>query len=244
VGSIAAMLGVTLFQSIMGGWKIRSIFVVTTVMRCMAGLFDIVMVNRINITLGISDKAMYMLGDAIIYEVAYMMNFMPVVVLISKLCPKDMESTTYAVLAGFANFGQQVSSTLGVMMISQHEIKTEVPCQWEGLTAMILWAHVIIPTATVIPLSYVLIPDAKMTDDLTAGLFADAPATVEAVLPSVPHEDAACEARGCDDDGDDDYDGTASTAGARLQEGTKMQPKGAVENALGGKAEGDTVRLL
>lgn len=51
-----AMIGVMLFQGVMGGWRIRSIFVATTVMRCLAGCFDIMMVNRANIRMGISDK--------------------------------------------------------------------------------------------------------------------------------------------------------------------------------------------
>lgn len=137
----------------------RKIFWTTTLIRCIAGLFDIIMVERINKAFGISDKVFYMLGDAIIYELAYMMNFMPTVVLISKLCPKDVESTTYALLAGFANFGQQVSRTLGVMFITAFDIRTEVPCKWDGLSVIIALTHVVIPLV-MIPLSFILIPGA------------------------------------------------------------------------------------
>ena len=35
-----------------------------------------------------------------------MLEFMAGVILTSKLCPREMESTVYAVLAGFQNFGQ------------------------------------------------------------------------------------------------------------------------------------------
>jgi hypothetical protein len=71
-------------------------------------VFDIIIVQRWNIALGISDKNMFMIGDAIIYDICYTLNFMPAVLLTSKLCPKEIESTTYALLAGFQNFGQQV----------------------------------------------------------------------------------------------------------------------------------------
>mmetsp|Transcript_28609 Transcript_28609/g.66872 ORF Transcript_28609/g.66872 Transcript_28609/m.66872 type:complete len:587 (-) Transcript_28609:74-1834(-) len=206
VGSIAAMAGVALFQHVMGEWRMRKIFVTTTILRSLAGLFDIIMVERVNIAIGISDKWMYMLGDAIIYEVAYMLNFMPVVVLISKLCPKDMESTTYAVLAGFSNFGQQVASTLGIVFITGYGIKSEVttkcsatgatgctlnvtaidesgnvcpaldcfeiPCKWDNLSVIIFLTHILIPLA-IVPLSFVLIPDAACTDDMSSGLFGD-----------------------------------------------------------------------
>ncbi len=38
-----------------------------------------------------------------------MLEFMAGVVLTSKLCPRELESTVYALLAGYQNFGQVVS---------------------------------------------------------------------------------------------------------------------------------------
>eukprot|EP00493_Phyllostaurus_siculus_P027933 UN28281 len=40
-------------------------------------------------------------------------NFMPAVILTAKLCPKNLEATTYAMLAGFQNFGRQVATAVG-----------------------------------------------------------------------------------------------------------------------------------
>ena len=165
VAAIASWIGVILFQTVMGNWGIRRIFWVSVVLRCAGGIFDIVIVKRWNIAMGISDKAMYMVGDAIIYDICYTLNFMPAVLLTSKLCPKDMEATTYALLAGFQNFGQQVSRTIGVALISMFDIQTEPPCKWEGLPELIAFAHIILPLVLV-PLTFVLIPDAKSTDNL------------------------------------------------------------------------------
>jgi hypothetical protein len=36
-----------------------------------------------------------MLGDAIVFQLCATLDFMPAVVLTSKLCPKDVESTVY-----------------------------------------------------------------------------------------------------------------------------------------------------
>lgn len=46
---------------------------VTTVLRVVASVFDVVIINRYNIAIGISDKVMYMAGDNILYQVAYML---------------------------------------------------------------------------------------------------------------------------------------------------------------------------
>ena len=45
-----------------------------------------------------------MLGDAIVFQLVSSLEFMPAIVLTSKLCPKDVEATVYALLAGFQNF--------------------------------------------------------------------------------------------------------------------------------------------
>ena len=165
VAAIASCLGVILFQTVMAGWELRRIFWVSVLLRCAGGVFDVIIVQRWNIALGISDKAMYMVGDAIIYDICYTLNFMPAVLLTSKLCPKDLESTTYALLAGFQNFGQQVARTLGVALITLFDIRTEAPCKWEGLSALIAVAHMILPLILV-PLTFVLLPPVKITVDL------------------------------------------------------------------------------
>ena len=70
VGVAWAGVGVLLFQSVMGGWNMRKIFWVSVLLRCAGGVFDIVIIKRWNLAMGISDKAMYMVGDAIIYDVS------------------------------------------------------------------------------------------------------------------------------------------------------------------------------
>ncbi|EKX44907.1 hypothetical protein GUITHDRAFT_109326 [Guillardia theta CCMP2712] len=177
VGSIAAWAGVILFQAIMGNWRLRRIFWVSVVLRCAGGIFDILIVNR-----DIGQDHVHgdlfcgslhrmtggKIGDAIIYEVCYTLNFMPAVVLTSKLCAKDLEATTYAMLAGFQNFGQQVSRTVGVFFITIFNIRTDAPCSWDGLSLLIAVAHIFLPLLLV-PLTFYLIPDLKITDDLLGG---------------------------------------------------------------------------
>jgi len=96
-----------------------------------------------------------------------MMNFMPEIVLISKLCPPGMESTVYALLAGFSNFGTAVGSSIGAFATDQFDILTpkDGPCNFDNLTWLIIVGHVILPLLTV-PLTFLLIPNARMTDDL------------------------------------------------------------------------------
>eukprot|EP00041_Stephanoeca_diplocostata_P019894 m.433169 g.433169 ORF g.433169 m.433169 type:complete len:562 (-) comp21417_c0_seq4:1306-2991(-) len=74
--SLAGILGVTLFHAVMNGWHFRPTFWVTVVLRCAAGMFDLIMVKRWNKDVNIPDKVMFMMGATIVYNVAYMMEFM------------------------------------------------------------------------------------------------------------------------------------------------------------------------
>jgi hypothetical protein len=65
-----------------------------------------------------------MLGYNVVFQIAAMLNFMPSVILTSKLCPPEMESTMFALLAGFQNFGSMVAGSLGVVLIHVLQIHT------------------------------------------------------------------------------------------------------------------------
>jgi len=140
-----------------------------------ASVFDVIIINRYNLKIGIGDHVMYMMGDNMIYQVAYMLvsrapalmrecmptcvgfrhsggtcdmtsiapyctfpsqDWMPVIVLTSKLCPAGIESTMYALLAGFQNFGQSIARSVGSFLIASMGIVATAgddgePCNWE-----------------------------------------------------------------------------------------------------------------
>ena len=98
-------------------------------------------------------------------QVAYMLDFMPVVVLTSKVCPRSMESTVYALLAGFQNFGQQIARSIGQFMIGAFAIRTETPCNFDHLTSLLVVCHMLAPLL-VIPFTFILIPDSRVTDEI------------------------------------------------------------------------------
>ncbi|KAJ1483458.1 folate-biopterin transporter [Baffinella frigidus] len=165
VGSITGWIGIVLFQAIMSDWNFRTLFWVTTVIQVVASMFDMVMIARINVSWGVSDKAFYMFGDAVIGNFVWMMASMPMLVLTSKLVPKGLEATTYALLAGFQNFGSVASSQIGIYASQYMGIQTTAPCNFENLNTLVLVCHCLLPLLC-IPLTFLLIPNKKMTDTL------------------------------------------------------------------------------
>ena len=81
-----------------------------------ASLVDIIQFERLNKHMGIPDSV-FMLGKAAVQNTCGMLNFMPTTILISKLCPRGVESTVFALLAGFSNFGGSISGYLGAYIL-------------------------------------------------------------------------------------------------------------------------------
>lgn len=106
-----------------------------------------------------------LLRFSVIYQVAIMLDFMPAVVLTAASCPKGMEATVYALLAGFQNFGSGVARGIGVGLLEKLGVKTTKPCNFENLPLALILGHIVLPLLCV-PLIFVLIPDKLMTEKL------------------------------------------------------------------------------
>ena len=115
---------------------------ISALISSMASIGDLVMVMRWNLRWGIPDKWFYLVGDTILEPIVGMMAFMPGTVLISKMCPKNMEATTFAILASFSNLGNALSGSFGVFAMQYAGIKTDVAedgeCDFTNLPTLIV----------------------------------------------------------------------------------------------------------
>jgi len=69
VGSVAGLAGIAIFQLFLARTWYRRAFWTTTLLQVAAGAMDILIVARVNLRMGISDKAAYLLGDSIVQDV-------------------------------------------------------------------------------------------------------------------------------------------------------------------------------
>lgn len=165
IGSIASVAGVIVFQTHFSRGKFRTAFAAALFIKIFASVFDLVLVTRYNRHIGIPDKVFFAMGDAVIYQVITRIEVMPAIVLTSKVCPRGMEASVYALLVSFQNLGQGVARTVGDGLLDLLNIRTVAPCNFDNLPLAIIIAHVALPLL-IFPLIFVLIPDARMTDDL------------------------------------------------------------------------------
>merc|ERR1719377_313555 len=77
-------------------------YVVGNVLYCFCSMFDIVFYLRLNKQWGMNDH-FFVLGSSAFQTVLGTWLWMPSTVIMSQLCPKGMEATMFALLAGFQN---------------------------------------------------------------------------------------------------------------------------------------------
>lgn len=190
IACFAMVIGVALFQRYLSNSTFRFSLVVTNIIFLIASVFDYVIVKRYNLRFGIPDKVFFIMGEAIIVPAATMLELMPCVVLMSKVCPPGIESTVYSILASYQNLGVIVSRSLGVFLIRWCNIRTVYPCDFSGLPKAIVIGHGILP-ALVFPLVFLLIPKGSMTDDFREiyGSLAETTDEEQAPLIQMGHED-------------------------------------------------------
>ncbi|MEN9216497.1 MAG: folate/biopterin family MFS transporter [Gloeomargarita sp. HHBFW_bins_162] len=115
VTSVAALVGVWLFQRYLRDVPIRRMLLWTTVLSSGLGLTSLLLVTHTNRLLGIPDR-WFSLGDSAILTVMGELAFMPVLVLAARLCPPGIEATLFALLMSVLNLAGGVAHELGALL--------------------------------------------------------------------------------------------------------------------------------
>ncbi|HIK45666.1 MAG TPA: folate/biopterin family MFS transporter [Leptolyngbyaceae cyanobacterium M65_K2018_010] len=115
VTSIAALLGIWVFQRFLRTVPFRTIFAWSTVLSSLLGLTMLLLVTHANRALGIDDQ-WFSLGDSLVLTVMGEIAFMPVLVLSARLCPPGVEATLFALLMSIVNLAGLLSHELGALL--------------------------------------------------------------------------------------------------------------------------------
>jgi folate/biopterin transporter len=115
VTSLAALIGVWIFQRYLKAVPFRTIFGWTTVISALLGLTTLLLVTHTNRALGIDDH-WFSLGDSLVLTVMGQITFMPVLVLAARLCPPGIEATLFAILMSVFNLAGLVSQEGGALL--------------------------------------------------------------------------------------------------------------------------------
>ena len=134
VTSIAALVGVFLFQRFFKTIPFRTIFAWSTVLSAILGMTTLLLVTHANRAIGIDDR-WFSLGDSLVLTVMGQIAFMPVLVLAARLCPKGVEATLFALLMSVTNLAGVVSHEFGALLMHWMAI---TPTNFENLWLLVL----------------------------------------------------------------------------------------------------------
>jgi len=174
VGGIFSLLGIYTYQKYLSKWNYRSIIVFSNVLVSLLSLVDIVMFTRLNVAWGIPDH-FFVLSLGICDTITQQWAYMPMILMMAALCPKGMEATMYALLAGCTNLGTIIASTSGAYLLEYLEVQP-AGLGHEGGQFDNLWrvaaVSAILPMFTVL-LLYRLIPDMVQNSRVLAPAIGD-----------------------------------------------------------------------
>ena len=110
--AFAALAGVALYNGYLKRIPLKKMFFWGTILGTALGSTQLLLISRMNLELGISDK-MFALTDTAVLTVLGEVSFLPVLVLAAKLCPEGVEATFFAALMSLFNAGGVTSEFLG-----------------------------------------------------------------------------------------------------------------------------------
>lgn len=116
-------------------WKLkhfgfRKMLFWTQVVLIILSLGDLILVSRINHSIGLPDK-IFVLGTDVISDIITQVQWMPLMVLCAKICPENVEATLFALLMSVSNASSRVSLFVGSAFISHLSItKTDFKNLW------------------------------------------------------------------------------------------------------------------
>eukprot|EP00850_Spirogloea_muscicola_P010566 SM000062S19952 [mRNA] locus=s62:643291:646410:+ [translate_table: standard] len=114
---IGMILGVVTYNQWFKLQPFRQISFWAQVLMTAGGMLDLIQVTRVNLRIGIPDKA-FILGDAAIVDVFQRLQLMPMLVLAARLCPPGIEGTLFAFLMSLSNFGSLTARWLGAVLMT------------------------------------------------------------------------------------------------------------------------------
>lgn len=164
-----AIIGIVLYNFFMTEWNYQNIFFVTNLLYIIFSSTNIIFYRRLNV--GYIPDNYFVLGSEALQVITVLWSSMPASIMMYQLCPKGMESTVYALLAGSSNMGDSLSNYQGAYILDALNIRPSgilnETKQFENL-----WIASGIDTLIhIIPLFFItfLIPDvaqtAKLIDD-------------------------------------------------------------------------------
>ena len=155
------LIGSQLFNNYFKEQEFRKLILGESLITLLMAPLSFIFILRINLEWGIPDMAMIIFTDTISSIFGQCLVFLPMSIIFAKICPKHIEATTFALLAGVSNFRGTIASWIGAWINETFVGVTETDLSKYWILVTI--SHV----CTFLPLAFIwLIPTRKQIEDL------------------------------------------------------------------------------
>lgn len=104
IGSVGSLLGALLYQYVLKDHQFRDLLFWTQLIFSLSGMLDFLLVLRLNLKFGLPDYFFIVIDEGV-HQLVNRLKWMPLLVLSSKLCPRGIEGTFFALLMSIDNVG-------------------------------------------------------------------------------------------------------------------------------------------
>ncbi|KAI3675597.1 hypothetical protein L1987_85187 [Smallanthus sonchifolius] len=117
IGWMGLMFGTLTYNRFLKKMKLRKILMFAHVTLSQLTLLDLILVSRLNVPLGLSNRTMVLFGSAL-SDAVHQFKFMPFLILSGQLCPPGIEGTLFSLYMSINSFGSAMSSFVGDSLAS------------------------------------------------------------------------------------------------------------------------------
>ena len=162
---VASLVGLVMYQSLFKRLSFRKIVLLTLVLNAAASFLEFCIIQRWNVGF-VPDSVAFLFVNGFIQPLTQMLSWLPGSVLMAKICPKGMESSVVAFLAGISNFAFGGAQLTGALWMKIFNIQSSLGnCDFAALPWLILGCHSFFPLLIGVPMSF-LMPKERQDEDI------------------------------------------------------------------------------
>ena len=120
----AMFLSVMLFNAYFCYYSYRTLFTTTLLLLSLLSLVDLVLVLRLNTTVGINDLFL-VFGECALSPMMRRLFLLPIFVLVARVCPSGSEATVFSLLTALGNLGSSFSGYSGNVLLTYLNITSD-----------------------------------------------------------------------------------------------------------------------
>ena len=168
ISHATGIVGILLFRKFLLNIRLRTMFFWLMVASVVLSLPSIGLVYKWYELIGVSPQ-FFAMADTLIGGMLFELGFLPLLVLVARVCPKGIEATMFAILASVMNIGLSVSDLGGAALTSYfsvHSATATIAADYSNLH-IVMWIAIL---SSFLPLPLLsLLPETRTSEDTGAG---------------------------------------------------------------------------